>query len=63
MKAKWLLVTQHVELKFTLLDPQASGRCTTVSGLIVDEGDQGIWKLLTGDVQQVCGNASVPQTL
>ena len=32
---------------------EASGRCTTVSGLIVDEGEQGIWKLLTGDVQQV----------
>ena len=30
-----------------------SGRCTTVSGLIVDEGaSAGLWKLLTGDVQQ-----------
>jgi hypothetical protein len=28
------------------------GRCTTVSGLIVDEGAAGLWKLLTGDVQQ-----------
>ena len=32
--------------------PPASGRCTTVSGLIVDEGEGGLWKLLTGDVQQ-----------
>lgn len=30
----------------------ATGRCTTVSGLIVDEGTDGLWKLLTGDVQQ-----------
>jgi len=29
-----------------------SGRCTTVAGLIVDEGPDGLWKLLTGDVQQ-----------
>ena len=29
------------------------GRCTTVSGVIVDEGAAGgLWKLLTGDVQQ-----------
>jgi len=27
-------------------------RCTTVSGLIVDEGAAGLWKILTGDVQQ-----------
>ena len=31
-------------------DPDA--RCTTVAGLIVDEGEAGLWKLLTGDVQQ-----------
>ena len=28
------------------------GRCTTVSGIIVDEGAAGLWKLLTGDVEQ-----------
>eukprot|EP00038_Savillea_parva_P020803 m.32546 g.32546 ORF g.32546 m.32546 type:complete len:730 (-) comp4898_c0_seq1:218-2407(-) len=32
--------------------PPTEGRCTTVSGLIVDEGESGLWKLLTGDVQQ-----------
>lgn len=30
----------------------AHGKCTTVSGLIVDEGTGGLWKLLTGDVHQ-----------
>jgi hypothetical protein len=30
----------------------ASGNCTTVSAVIVDEGADGMWKLLTGDVQQ-----------
>jgi len=30
----------------------AQQRCTTVSGLIVDEGDKGLWKILTGDIQQ-----------
>ena len=29
-----------------------TGRCTTVSGVMVDEGAAGLWKLLTGDVQQ-----------
>lgn len=28
------------------------GKCTTVNGIIVDEGANGIWKLLIGDVQQ-----------
>ena len=32
--------------------PPTEGRCTTVSGVIVDEGETGLWKLLTGDVQQ-----------
>jgi hypothetical protein len=30
----------------------SKGKCTTVSGVIVDEGAGGLWKLLTGDVQQ-----------
>ena len=31
----------------------ASGRCTTVNGVIVDDGEgQPLWKLLTGDLQQ-----------
>ena len=30
----------------------AEGRCTTLSGVIVDEGPGKLWKLLTGDVQQ-----------
>lgn len=29
--------------------PPKTGRCTTVSGLIVDEGAAGLWKLLTGE--------------
>jgi hypothetical protein len=28
------------------------GKCTSVNGLIVDEGANGLWKLLTGDVAQ-----------
>ena len=28
------------------------GRCTTLSGVIVDEGAAGLWKLLTGNVDQ-----------
>jgi arylsulfatase I/J len=28
------------------------GNCTTVSAIIVDEGPNGMWKLLTGDVEQ-----------
>ena len=28
------------------------GRCTTLSGVIVDEGEAGLWKLLTGNVDQ-----------
>jgi len=34
------------------LELSTEGRCTTVSGIIVDEGANGIWKLLTGDVEQ-----------
>jgi len=29
-----------------------SGKCTSVNGVIVDEGANGLWKLLTGDVEQ-----------
>ena len=29
-----------------------SRRCTTAAGLIVDEGADGLWKLLTGDIEQ-----------
>lgn len=29
-----------------------TGRCTSVNGVIVDEGEKGLWKLLTGDVEQ-----------
>ena len=29
-----------------------SGRCTTLSGLLVDEGSEGLWKLLTGSLEQ-----------
>ena len=32
--------------------PAANDTCTTLSGLIWDEGKAGLWKLLTGDVQQ-----------
>lgn len=35
-----------------LAGPGDKGRCTTVSGLIVDEGDQGMWKILTGSLQE-----------
>ena len=32
--------------------PPLLGRCTTLSGVIVDEGEAGLWKLLTGTVEQ-----------
>jgi len=32
--------------------PPPGSRCTTVSALIVDEGKGGLWKLLTGTVEQ-----------
>uniref|UniRef100_A0A7S2IR02 Sulfatase N-terminal domain-containing protein n=1 Tax=Haptolina brevifila TaxID=156173 RepID=A0A7S2IR02_9EUKA len=32
--------------------PPANGRCTTISGLLVDEGASGLWKLLTGTIAQ-----------
>ena len=32
--------------------PEGNGRCTTAAGLIVDEGTDGLWKLLTGDIEQ-----------
>ena len=32
--------------------PEGDGRCTTAAGLIVDEGTDGLWKLLTGDIEQ-----------
>ena len=32
--------------------PPLLGRCTTLSGVIVDEGAAGLWKLLTGNVEQ-----------
>jgi len=32
--------------------PPLLGRCTTLSGVIVDEGQAGLWKLLTGNVEQ-----------
>lgn len=31
------------------------GNCTTVTGLIVDEGANGLWKLMTGDEKQYVG--------
>lgn len=31
--------------------PGGAGRCTTVNGLIVDEGETGLWKILTGQVR------------
>jgi hypothetical protein len=34
--------------------PPTSGRCTTVAGLIVDEGTAGLWKLLTGAQPTLC---------
>ena len=36
-----------------IAQPPAEGKCTTVSGLIVDEGPgQPMWKILTGKLQQ-----------
>merc|ERR1711907_438715 len=36
-----------------IFPPPLKGRCTTVSGVILDRPD-GLWKLLTGKVQQAC---------